>query len=411
MATTGALEAVKKWKDGSGKDEAEGEIIEPKEFFWDQFLKYISTGILALTVLNVSVEFLRGGGVSCFPPSVRLVGGEMDATEYEFSRGQGEYINNYCSRSVPPTEFFPIYILVHGILLVAPHYIWAAVYKGDFDSFFAIVEKFDRLRDFKTGEYDAKNIDRVMKLEIEYEGRKIFWSYVGKLFMQLLVCFGSILFSAAFFLNFSFTFDCPPDFSPGDSIPENWPLNMSVPCVYSSLRLLSLVRYADYMLLCLAIGLVIYGLVWCFVRHTTELGHKKIAKFIFRSCLSADVFVFPPVLEKNRFCRRPVCCRWVYCRRWFCCCFLYFISFRNLFNPRIKHDLDFLLMRLFRADSSHGRVFKDIQVHKELRKLTGRDHQLLHLYINAQQDMRIKVESEMRARAARGEESKYMYMC
>ena len=32
------------------------------------------------------------------------------------------------------------------------------------------------------------------------------------------------------------------------------------------------------------------------------------------------------------------------------------------FDPRIKNDLDFLIMHLFRADSGHGKVFKDIQV-------------------------------------------------
>lgn len=54
--------------------------------------------------------------------------------------------------------------------------------------------------------------------------------------------------------------------------------------------------------------------------------------------------------------------------------------------------MDFLLMRLFRADSSHGRVFRDIQVEKELSLLKGLDHQLLHLFINVQQDMRIDGE-------------------
>ena len=62
--------AVKSFQeDGKGKKE-EGAVLEPKDFFWDQFLKYISSAILALTVLNVSVEFLRGGGVQCFPPTV-----------------------------------------------------------------------------------------------------------------------------------------------------------------------------------------------------------------------------------------------------------------------------------------------------------------------------------------------------
>ena len=71
MATAEMLAgAVKSFQDdGKGKND-ESTSLEPKDFFWDQFLKYISSAILALTVLNVSVEFLRGGGVQCFPPTI-----------------------------------------------------------------------------------------------------------------------------------------------------------------------------------------------------------------------------------------------------------------------------------------------------------------------------------------------------
>lgn len=378
----GGVQSIYEEIRGSGGGKAGGEdepnSIEPKEYFWDQFLKYISSAILALTVLNVSVEFLRGGGVVCFPPpdSRYLVDAEPGEKDYEFGRSHADYVNNYCARSVPVTEYFPIYILVHGLLLIAPHYVWGALFKGDFDSFFAIVEKFDRLRDNRTGEYDARNFDRVLKLELEYGGKnnKIFSSYVVKLFLQLLVCIGSIIFSQKFFINFSFSFICPDDFDEG--IPPNWPLNASVPCVYTSLRLLSLVRYADYILIVAAALLIVWGLVWSFVRHTVQLGYAEVAKFAFQSCLTPDSFAFPHILSWPAYPSRSGC-TFRYPR----------ISLDNLVSPRIKNDLDFLLLRLFRADASHGKVFKDIQVHKELKSLLGRDHQLLHLYINVQQDM------------------------
>ena len=389
MATEVVTSAVQqKLKDNSkGKDE--GEKIEPKEFFWDQFLTYVSSAIVALTVLNVSVEFLRGGGVTCFPPSVRVEDGDT----YEVSRGQSEYINSFCSQSVPRTEYFPIYILVHGVLLVAPHLVWSALFKGDFDSFFSIVQKLDRLRDCQTGEYNTKNVDRVTKLESEYSGKQkwIFRSYVGKLVLQALVCIGSIIFSGAFFLNFSFSFECPEDVSL-DSLPEHWPVNSSLPCVYTSLRLLSLVRFADYLLLFFAIGLILFGLAWCFIRHTNELGYATIAKFAFQSCLTPQNFVFPKAISWN-FGGQGRCARQETSqkrkRKCPTCC-----NLGHLFKPRIRDDLDFLLMRLFRADSSHGRVFKDIQVNKELRKYIDEDHQLLHLYINKQQDLRLQLEDQ-----------------
>ena len=63
-----AVKAVHEDKKG------EEPVLQLKDFVWDQFLKYISSAILALTVLNVSVEFLRGGGVLCFlPPLTKSV--------------------------------------------------------------------------------------------------------------------------------------------------------------------------------------------------------------------------------------------------------------------------------------------------------------------------------------------------
>ena len=345
----------------------EGATIQPKEFFWDQFLKYITSAILALTVLNVSIEFLRGGGVSCFPPSntLAVIREELEGGLYEFARGQTSYINSYCARNVPITEYFPIYILVHGLLLIAPHYVWSAIHNGDFDSFFAIVEKLDRLRDSSTGEYDAKNFDRVTKLELEYSGTKIFVSYILKLVLQLFVCIGSIVFSAAYFVNFSFSFYCPEEVT--SDMPDGWPLNITVPCVYTSLRILGLIRYADFVLLSIALLLVLFGLVWCCVRHTEQLGHLQIAKFSFHSCLNADSYIFPslvswpgcPCFAKLKKSERNLG-QWVQ-KLWI---FTHYpmLHLNNVFSPRILHDLDFLLLMLFRADSSHGQVFKDIQV-------------------------------------------------
>ena len=65
MATEALLTTLKALQQESGEETSS---LQPKDFSWDQFLKYISSAILALTVLNVSVDFLRGGGVQCFPP-------------------------------------------------------------------------------------------------------------------------------------------------------------------------------------------------------------------------------------------------------------------------------------------------------------------------------------------------------
>ena len=171
--------------------------------------------------------------------------------------------------------------------------------------------------------------------------------------------------------------------------------------MYTSLRILSLVRYADYILLGLAILLILVGLFWCCIRHTKELGHRDIANFVFQSCLSTKTFVFPPFHEIRSNDHPSDNC-------WFCCFSLTLVTrgcrgciacqFQfMLFSPRIQNDLDFFEMYLFRADTSHGRVFKEIQIDKVLRKLRGEDHQLLHLFLDAQRDMRAQQNENEKA--------------
>ena len=358
--------------DGKKKEK---DTLEPKEFFWDQFVKYISSAILALTILNVTVEFFRDGGVSCFHPAdtVSLISstpGMAPLAIYEFARDQATFLNRYCIGSIPTTEYFPVFILVHGLLLVAPHFIWSSIYKGDFDSFFSIAGKIDRLRNSTTGEYSEDNFDRVKKLEIEYggENRRIFDSYIGKLCIQFVVCAVSIGLSAGWLKDFSFSFVCPRELDEEGVIPDEWPLNMTVPCVYTSLRILAIVRVVDFILTGLAAVLILYGIFWCVVRHTQQLGHQEVAKFAFQSCLKSDLYEFPPII---RFGGRDFLKRiqkdyeigsFVKYLLWPLAHKVHSFGFRNCFNPGIRNDLDFLLLTLFRADASHGKVFKDIQV-------------------------------------------------
>lgn len=317
---------------------------------------------------------------------------DEDEVDYEISRSQSDYFNNFCSHSIPTTEYFPIFLLAQGILLVTPHFVWRGLFKGDFDSFFAVSEKLDRLRERNTGDYDPKNFDRVEKLELEFGGKRkqIFHWYIFKHVLQLAICIGSVVVSWRLFFNFSFNFHCPMEFS-HNQIPQGWPLNLTIPCVYTSLRVLGLVRYADYILIGIALVLVLIGLGWCVIRHTKELGHEEIAKFVFESCLPPQNYVFPKFYKIQTQMNKDMC--------WHCSFPLSLILSRHkgciwcsshvmLFTPRIQNDLDFLLLRLFRADPSHGRVFKGIQVEKNLRLLRGNDHELLHLFMDVKLDIR-----------------------
>lgn len=328
--------------------------ITPKDFYWDQIVIILVSAILGLTALEVVVEFFRGSVVQCFTPtsspSTSSVEGE------DFTREQAAYVNNYCYRSVPSSEYYPVFIVVHGLLIVAPHYLWSSLFRGDFDFFFDLVQTLDRLRNRKTGDYDAKNYDILTKLrtEFSYKKKRIFRSYILKLSAQLAICFISIIISAAVFRDFSSLFTCPDDIDNA----EKWPLPFSVDCVYSPLRLLSVLQYANYGLIIVAIFVLAWGLAWCFFQHTTELGAEEVANFSFSSCLLPKYYV-PPQLWSGR-------------------------SSWHSWSPRINNDLDFLVMRLFRTDTGYGQVFKDLQVEREIKQQTDKEHKLLHLFINVQ---------------------------
>ena len=342
-----------KSEEASKEEESSKEVtIRQKDFFWDQLLFYVGSAILSLTLLDISVEFLRGtGGVVCFTPY----------QDGNFTRDQAAFVNSYCSQSLPLSEFYPVFIIVQGLLLLAPQYLWESLFRGYFDFFFSLVSDLDHLRSPKNGEYVERNVNIVKKLEAEFSSsqRGIFRYYVAKNFIQLAIALVSTALSLILFQDFTTSFLCPRQ-----KVPDDWPLSYNVTCVFTSLRILSLIRYADYALIIVLVFVTVYGLVWCIRRHTTELGYQEIALFAFASGLPFEHFIFPSPLRSRR-CKEKI---------------------KAIFLPRIRNDLDFLLMRLFRADAGIGQVFKDIQIYNEMKRHFDLDHELLHLFVSAQQD-------------------------
>ena len=332
VATESLKGAVSNNSDGEGKAAAEtdaaGDKIEQKEFFWDQFLTYMATIIALLTVLDVTLQFFRGGGLSCrVPPTER--GNET----IEPTRDEVSFVNTFCQQSLSRAEYFPLFVIIQGLLLAAPHYLWVSLFAGQIDFFFGLVRQLDRLRDNKTGQYRSENFEIVDKLEKHFPQKwsvlSIFSLYVAKLAIQFVVVFISIIMNGALFRaeDFSFTFKCPRDFD-ASSPPEGWWLSFDVVCVFTSFRLHRTIQNFNYLLLSLAFVAVLYGLMWCVTRHAKVLGYRDIARFAFHSCLRPEDYVHS-----------------------------------GFFKPRIMNDLDFLMMRLFQADSGCGNVFKDIQVY------------------------------------------------
>jgi hypothetical protein len=316
------------------------------ELVWDQFAQLASSVILALSLLSFTVDFFKGTkGVTCFHPSNTASGNELTLS-------QATFINQFCSDSLPITEYFPIYILLHGLMLIFPHYVWRATFKGHFDGFFSIAVKINRLQDNKNGEYCQESFCRVEKLQKKYGGRSgIFSLFVVKLVLQLALSFLFLGINAVLFQDFSFSFSCTLPLEEVELTMNNQPQNITTfPCVYTSFRFLRVVWFIDLILIALVAVMAIYGLMWCFWKHGRQLGHYLVAEFAFQSLLEPNFFELPRFTITSHSPKSSNCC-----------C-LKFEDPRKSIYPRIKSDLDFLSLVLYRSDPFYGQVFRDILV-------------------------------------------------
>ena len=341
-------------------------VIVPKEFYWDQILFYLVSAILGLSFLDLSVEFFRGSIVQCYTP------------EYVMSRDHIAYFNNYCYGSLPNSQYYLIFILVSALLIIAPHYLWTSYFGAHFEFFFDLAKKLHRLRDTKTGEYNLYNFELVKKLEEKFSSSKppwIFRWYKLKLFTQLAICVVILIINAIVFKDKDFkeSFCCPKDTN--DLNTTAWPIEEQISCIYNSLNLLYFLRNITFALVSLAVIVIIVGLVWCHVRHTTELGAKEIAEFCHASCLPPQEHLWPSI---STIIHDTFCCQKGESLR---------ENLLQFFSPRIKNDLAFLVTRLFYADSGYGEVFKDIQIQKNLKEITSEDHELLYLITRIHGDL------------------------
>ena len=309
--------------------------VERRDFFWDRFIIYISSSIIALTVLSASVEFFRGGsGVSCLIPLI--------------NRDQVAFLTQFCVDSLPITEHFPVYLLAHGLSLIIPHYMWSSIFKSHFDSFFSVATSIEYLRKGEKGEYSEEDFSRVEKLKKIHGNAKIFLWFMGKLTAQLIISFYSFWITFGWFFigkRFSVSFTCDVTVMDGaESILDDWPENITeVSCVYPTFRILYVALILDMILTYFVAILAICGLMWCITIHWKELGHKVIAEFAFQSLLEPKSYaaLFYSITVEISFKR-------------------YGISLSS--DQIIRNDLDFLTMALYASDNIYGRAFTDILV-------------------------------------------------
>ena len=320
--------------------------VHRQEFLWDSIIQWLVAAIFGLTLLDVSANFFRNYTVSC----------HVETT----IRDEVAYVNNYCYGSLPRSEYFTLYVIIHGFLLIGPHVLWKVVSEAYINYFFDLCNGLDRLRDRLTGDYAPRNSDIVSRLLSEFKMQSyvdigkwkfplLFGGYILKLVIQALTCVGSILFSAVYFHNFPEVFPCPKNL---DVNSYGWHLNTTVTCVYPSIHFMSLLQYGDFILMSLILSVLIYAFVWVIQCHPKELGQSKIAEMCSQSCLRPSDYTY---------------------------------TFMKYLTPRydsIKNDMDFLLMMLFRASSGKGATLKEMLIKDMMNQHYGKDDELLQLFLN-----------------------------
>ena len=298
------------------------ENVQSKDFFWDEALKLFASGMLALTLLEV-LSSISGEAVQCLTPN-------------NYTRDQGAFLNAYCTQFTQRTDFFLFLLVAQAVLVYDPHFLWSSVYFGKFRYFTALAISLDRHRNSKTGEFDLKNFVTVRALVETFGSNYIIYiTYLAKLCLQVAIAGVFIGVCATLFNEYDPTFDCPAN----DSlylINDSWPLDGQIVCVLSSLNLLYAVWWTNFVLLTGTVVVSLCGLVWCGLNHQTKLNWKEVARFALQSGIQPSYY--RPKSWKDR---------------WFS---------RYALKFRIRSNMDFLFLRLYRDDAGRAQVLREVLI-------------------------------------------------
>ena len=325
----------------SVEEGGEGKAVTRREFFWDEWLSYIASAIVALSLIDLSVEFVATSrqGILC----------DVNVT-FTFGRDRYAFVNSYCARFLPLGQYYTLFTLIQGIVLLAPHYIWLSVFSGYFELFYALVGMLKRLKERGTGEYHPRNFAIIKKLHEEFLskerfGNRILIGYRVKLTMQALCACIFLLSCGLVFSDFGTDITCP-----SEDMPPNETFGR-VQCVYGRLYFLSFIRVANLVLLGLGLAAIGVGILMMFLKpHIEALGFEKQAEFTYNAGIHHSHY-------------QPKT--------------TYYLPFSPF---HIKTDLDFMLVRLFVSDAGYGKIYKDVQVCDNVARLLEADFKNLHSY-------------------------------
>ena len=345
--------AIHEIKVGSGHN-----VVARRDFLGDKIVILVVWAILSLVAVDIIIEFIRHGEVACLPPNASSSDGEVN------------YINQFCASKVPFGAHITLFMVSHGVLIIVPHYLWVRHYAGSFSFFFQLVATLHKVKESNTGHYSIHNSLVVKQLDDRFSGDKhgqIFHLYIVKLACQLAWIVGGLVFVSAFYHGkFGPGFHCPIGSE------DEWPLGADVICVYDSLNLSRILWVAEILLLILAAVGLLWALSWCFSIHPKELGSLEIAAFSYHYGLPSQCYVpnFPLL---------------------YCCG----AGLRYLFRfsgtsggPRIKTNMDFLMMVLYCTDGGLGHILKEGQVGSFLQKLCDDDRRRLNVHTRKHKNIR-----------------------
>ena len=334
-------------------DDSGDNSLKYRDFFWDTIILYVVSVIVGLTAVDAISEYIRGSDVKCYNPDRTSISDFQD------------YINTRCAGSLPTLEYFPAFLVIHGVLLQIPHYLWINLYNSSFTYFFSKVGEIDFSSEnlLSTG-----NIAVLKQLENSfstYRQNSMFFLYKVKLWLQTLLAAAGLGVAAAFFNESNYVFLCPTD---NDTLSfVAWPLDNQVVCVFTSLRLISSIRIGYFFLLSLAILSLLFALMWTYASHPQELGAEYVARFVFETSLQPHHYVpklkMLPSVVRRRLMKHAL-----------------FATLPWLFGHKIETDLDFLLVMLFRTNSGVGQKLKELQIQRTIKELNDHENTIVSLH-------------------------------
>ena len=312
-----------------------------RDFLWDQILKIVSTSILFIATLE-ALSFISQDSVQCLTPS-------------QYVLTQSDFISSLCSRCTPSIDFFAFYLAVQAVLLVIPHYLWEAFFKNQRVYFKRMVES--QCSNFrKSKDLSHDNFISIQKIVTDFSNRGMYLCYILKHFLQLFVGIAAFVCSYTYFSDYNSFFECPCSDEPSILKDLLVSFNGSTSCALPNVTILRSLWITNFILISIGILVSLWGLVWCFRNHSSDLNWEHSALFGLDSGIDPELFN-PPFLKQ----------------RWWKKCFC------SWFYYHIFGNMNFLFLSLLHEDIGQAAILKEILILYYMRLRFTREYDRISL--------------------------------